>query len=112
MFRFVAVSAIAASVVLGVPVGAEAATYYAESGAKCTKVGTSGDDTLRGTSNKDVICGRGGNDKIVGLGGDDILDGGSGNDTIYGSAGNDRLFGGTGNDRLPRRDRQRRPRRR
>lgn len=100
MFRLAVTTAIAISVALGVPVAAEAATYYASNGAKCTKVGTSSNDTLRGTSNKDVICGRGGDDKIVGLGGDDILDGGTGNDTIYGSAGKDRLLGGAGTDKL------------
>ncbi|MDT0566089.1 DUF11 domain-containing protein [Streptomyces sp. DSM 3412] len=57
----------------------------------CTRIGTSGNDTLTGTFGNDVICA---------LGGDDTVNAGSGNDTVHGGHGNDRLDGGTGSDTL------------
>ncbi|MGW0707064.1 calcium-binding protein [Streptomyces sp. NPDC002643] len=57
----------------------------------CTRVGTSGNDTITGTIGNDVICG---------LGGDDTINAGSGTDTAYGDFGNDRVDGGGGNDTL------------
>jgi Ca2+-binding RTX toxin-like protein len=41
--------------------------------AGCTKIGTSGNDSISGTGGTDRICGLGGNDTIDGLGGDDII---------------------------------------
>ncbi|WP_369173324.1 calcium-binding protein [Streptomyces sp. R28] len=57
----------------------------------CTRIGTSGNDTMTGTSGTDVICG---------LGGDDSINAGAGNDTVYGNFGNDRADGGLNNDTL------------
>ena len=68
--------------------------------ARCTKLGTPGDDVLRGTPGRDVMCGLGGNDVLYGEGGRDVLEGGAGNDKLTGGAGNDRLLGHAGNDRL------------
>ena len=80
-----------------VPPPAGAATYT-ESGIRCTKVGTTGDDLLVGTSSRDVICGRGGDDTIRGLGGNDLIDAGPGNDEVSAGGGEDRVFGGRGAD--------------
>jgi uncharacterized delta-60 repeat protein/uncharacterized repeat protein (TIGR01451 family) len=57
----------------------------------CTRIGTSGNDSITGTSGNDVICA---------LGGDDTVNAGSGNDTVHGGYGNDRVDGGLGNDTL------------
>ncbi|WP_037624563.1 DUF11 domain-containing protein [Streptomyces aureus] len=57
----------------------------------CTRIGTSGNDSITGTSGNDVICA---------LGGDDTVNAGAGNDTVLGGYGNDRIDGGTGNDTL------------
>ncbi|MFI1031575.1 calcium-binding protein [Streptomyces sp. NPDC020951] len=57
----------------------------------CTRIGTSGNDTITGTSGNDVICA---------LGGDDTVNAGNGNDTVHGAYGNDRIDGGSGNDTL------------
>ncbi|MGI5379127.1 calcium-binding protein [Streptomyces sp. CA-251387] len=57
----------------------------------CTRIGTSGNDSMTGTSGTDVICG---------LGGDDTINAGSGTDTVYGNFGNDRIDGGLNNDTL------------
>ncbi|MET9965919.1 calcium-binding protein [Streptomyces sp. NPDC006356] len=66
----------------------------------CTRVGTSGNDTLNGTSGPDVICALGGDDTVnAGFGGDTVY-GGYGNDRLDGSYGNDALNGGPGNDNL------------
>lgn len=86
-----------------------AAAPTASSGARCTIVGTKGDDILVGTGGRDVLCGLGGKDVLRGGGGDDVLDGGpgidqliggGGNDTLLGAAGSDTLKGGAGSDRL------------
>jgi Ca2+-binding RTX toxin-like protein len=83
----VASLAMAAAGVLGVVPAASAAP------ARCTIVGTPGDDVIRGTSGDDVICGLGGNDRIWGLLGDDILRGGAGDDELHGGPGDDVLDG-------------------
>ncbi|MFD5859339.1 calcium-binding protein [Streptomyces chartreusis] len=57
----------------------------------CTRIGTSGNDTMTGTAGTDVMCG---------LGGDDTINAGSGTDTVYGDFGNDRVDGGLNNDVL------------
>ena len=64
-------------------------TYVPEA-ARCTIVGTDGDDLLTGTSGDDVICG---------LGGDDVLRGLAGADELVGGDGRDRAAGGPGRDR-------------
>ena len=74
------------------------AAVYTSNGVRCTKVGTSGADTISGTAYRDVICGLGGNDVLRGLGGNDLIDGGSGNDSIDGGSGNDVVIGGGGSD--------------
>ncbi|MEX2238865.1 MAG: choice-of-anchor Q domain-containing protein [Dehalococcoidia bacterium] len=56
-------------------------------GARETKVGTVGKDTINGTTGVDVIFGLAGNDKLVGR---------AGNDRLCGDAGTDQLLGGTG----------------
>ncbi|MFE6619022.1 calcium-binding protein [Streptomyces sp. NPDC057740] len=75
----------------------------------CTRIGTSGNDSMTGTSGTDVICGLGGNDTInAGSGtdtvygdfGNDQVDGGLNNDTLNGGPGGDTLLGNSGNDRL------------
>ncbi|KKD06050.1 calcium-binding protein [Streptomyces sp. WM6386] len=75
----------------------------------CTRIGTSGNDTLTGTYGTDVICGLGGDDTInasygndtaYGDYGNDRVDGGFNDDTLYGGPGNDNLIGSYGNDRL------------
>ncbi|MEV0635343.1 calcium-binding protein [Streptomyces sp. NPDC050619] len=75
----------------------------------CTRIGTSGNDTITGTSGNDVICGLGGDDTInAGFGydtvygnyGNDRIDGSYHNDTLNGGPGNDNLIGSYGNDRL------------
>ncbi|MGC0329816.1 putative delta-60 repeat protein/putative repeat protein (TIGR01451 family) [Streptomyces sp. SAI-170] len=57
----------------------------------CTRIGTSGNDTITGTSGTDVICA---------LSGDDTVNASYGNDTVFGDYGNDRLDGGFQDDRL------------
>ncbi|WP_330264734.1 calcium-binding protein [Streptomyces griseorubiginosus] len=57
----------------------------------CTRIGTSGNDSITGTSGNDVICA---------LSGDDTVNAGSGNDTVHAGHGNDRVDGGLGNDTL------------
>jgi hypothetical protein len=68
--------------------------------ARCTVVGTAGDDELEGTAQNDVICGMGGNDLIRGREGDDVISGGDGDDRISGGAGRDQLYGDAGRDRI------------
>jgi hypothetical protein len=95
--------AIAALLVMGGAVTAlpaEATSYFAANGARCTIVGTIGNDVLRGTPGPDVICGRAGNDTIFGGGGADTIDGGYGSDRLYGGPGNDTVYGGYGSDNL------------
>lgn len=72
----------------------------AGNGARCTIVGTKGNDVLVGTARRDVICGLGGKDTIKGGGGDDVLDGGRGTDQLIGGGGNDTLLGQAGVDTL------------
>ncbi|WP_326783233.1 calcium-binding protein [Streptomyces sp. NBC_00151] len=67
------------------------ATTTVDNARGCTRIGTSGNDTITGTSGNDVICA---------LGGDDTVDAGFGDDTVHGGYGNDRLDGGSGNDTL------------
>ncbi|HET6938604.1 MAG TPA: Ig-like domain-containing protein, partial [Nocardioides sp.] len=83
---------------IGSPVPANADPEKAS--AKCTLIGTAGDDVLRGTKHDDVICGLGGDDKILGLGGDDVIQGGGGDDLLVGGPGTDVLGGGRGDDTL------------
>ncbi|WP_052424753.1 DUF11 domain-containing protein [Streptomyces fulvoviolaceus] len=75
----------------------------------CTRIGTSGNDTITGTYGTDVICGLGGDDTInasygtdtaYGNHGNDRVDGGFNDDTLNGGPGNDNLIGNYGNDRL------------
>ncbi|MFF5496835.1 calcium-binding protein [Streptomyces aquilus] len=75
----------------------------------CTRIGTSGNDTITGTYGTDVICGLGGDDTInasygsdtaYGNYGNDRVDGGFNDDTLNGGPGNDNLIGNYGNDRL------------
>src|SRR5918992_1005772 len=49
-----------------------------------SRVGTSGDDTLRGTNGTDAMDGRGGNDVLLGYKGTDALSGGTGRDAGLG----------------------------
>jgi|GEM_PF-1958907 len=115
------------------PVAAQAAGPNGptiQDGYTCTKVGTSGNDTITASAG-DVVCGMGGNDTITATGsgtivlvggtgndklvgsttpgsseviiggnGNDTIISNAGNDTISGGAGNDTITGGTGNDRL------------
>lgn len=67
------------------------ATTSVDDARGCTRVGTSGNDTITGTAGDDVICA---------LGGDDTVNAGTGNDTAHGGYGNDRVDGGSGNDTL------------
>ncbi|GAB7110010.1 hypothetical protein JCM4814A_83250 [Streptomyces phaeofaciens JCM 4814] len=67
------------------------ATTTVDNARGCTRIGTSGNDTITGTSGNDVICA---------LGGDDTVNAGNGNDTVHGGYGNDRIDGGSGNDTL------------
>ena len=103
----VAVGLLAATSSLSWAGPALAAAPTAASGARCTIVGTAGNDFLLGTAGNDVICGLGGSDVIVGAGGGDTVDGGTGNDvisadsgadTVYADSGNDLINGGTGDD--------------
>ncbi|MEU6371983.1 calcium-binding protein [Streptomyces sp. NPDC046909] len=75
----------------------------------CTRIGTSGNDTITGTYGTDVICGLSGDDTInasygndtaYGNYGNDRVDGGLNDDTLNGGPGNDNLIGNYGNDRL------------
>jgi hypothetical protein len=68
--------------------------------ARCTIVGTQGDDVLRGTMGRDAICGLGGDDLLKGFGGRDVLYGGRGNDVLKGFGGKDILLGSVGKDVL------------
>lgn len=72
----------------------------ASNGARCTIVGTAGNDRLSGGTGNDVLCGLGGNDTLIGNGANDTLDGGYGNDRLIGGPGNDAEYGGPGNDLL------------
>jgi Ca2+-binding RTX toxin-like protein len=69
-------------------------------GARCTIVGTAGNDVLKGTSRADVICGLAGNDRLSGRGGNDVLLGGDGKDRVSGGSGRDVLYGNGGRDHL------------
>lgn len=75
-----------------------AAAATAVNGARCTIVGTSGNDRLTGGAGNDVICGLGGDDTLIGNAGYDTLDGGTGKDRLVGGPGNDQEYGGAGND--------------
>ncbi|MBZ3905939.1 DUF11 domain-containing protein [Streptomyces griseiscabiei] len=66
----------------------------------CTRIGTSGNDTITGTFGNDVICALGGDDTVNAGSGNDTVHAGHGNDRIDGGAGNDTLGGGPGNDNL------------
>ncbi|WP_328873522.1 calcium-binding protein [Streptomyces sp. NBC_00287] len=66
----------------------------------CTRIGTSGNDTITGTSGTDVICALGGTDTVNASSGNDTVHGGYGNDRLDGGYGNDTLNGGPGNDNL------------
>ncbi|MEU0375205.1 calcium-binding protein [Streptomyces sp. NPDC006283] len=66
----------------------------------CTRIGTSGDDTINGTFGNDVICTLGGNDTVNASSGNDTVHGGHGNDRLDGGNGNDTLNGGPGDDYL------------
>ena len=68
--------------------------------ARCTIVGTAGDDQLQGTAGNDIFCGRGGNDTINGGVGNDVIYGGAGNETLSGGAGNDTIIGWPGDDQI------------
>lgn len=94
------VIAVLTLVTVGAYLPAEATSYFASNGARCTIIGTTGNDVLRGTSGHDVICGRGGNDVIYGGAGADTIDGGYGSDRLYGGDGNDTLYGGYSSDHL------------
>lgn len=98
MRRLLVVAPVVLLASLSAPIPASAGVF-SSAGARCTIVGTSGDDKLVGTSGKDVLCGLGGNDVIDGRGGNDVVDGGSGNDVVRGGGGHDRVLGGGGNDR-------------
>lgn len=74
--------------------GAEAAT------SPCTKVGTSGPDSISGTAGSDYICARGGDDYAHGQAGNDTILGEDGADTLVGGAARDDVRGGAGNDQL------------
>ncbi len=74
--------------------------YRAANGARCTVVGTQGNDDFSTPLTKGVICGRGGDDQIAGFSSSDVLDGGTGNDVIFGKSGSDLIFGGKGNDTI------------
>jgi Ca2+-binding RTX toxin-like protein len=63
-----------------------------------TRVGGSGNDSLKGTQFKDTLDGRAGNDRLFGLAGDDTLVGAAGNDSLNGGTGKDLMRGGAGND--------------
>ncbi|CCK27797.1 hypothetical protein BN159_3418 [Streptomyces davaonensis JCM 4913] len=66
----------------------------------CTRIGTSGNDSITGTFGTDVICSLGGDDSVNAGGGNDTVHGGFGNDRLDGGSGNDTLNGGAGNDNL------------
>jgi uncharacterized delta-60 repeat protein len=66
----------------------------------CTRIGTSGNDSITGTSGNDVICALGGDDTVNASSGNDTVHGGYGNDRVDGGFGNDTLNGGPGNDNL------------
>jgi hypothetical protein len=68
--------------------------------ARCTIVGTPGNDFLTGTPNADIMCGLDGDDRIWGGGGDDVLAGGTGRDRLRGGDGRDTVLGGRGRDVL------------
>ncbi len=69
--------------------------------ARCTKVGTLGDDVIDGTAGNDILCGRAGEDIIRGRDGNDLILGGGGDDSaLIGGNGNDALIGETGGDVL------------
>lgn len=66
----------------------------------CTRIGTSGNDSINGTSGNDVICALGGDDTVNASYGNDTVHGGYGNDRVDGGLGNDTLNAGPGNDTL------------
>jgi len=85
------------------------ATTTVNNARGCTRIGTSGNDTIAGGTGVDVICGLGGddtigansgNDTVYGNYGNDRIDGGANDDTLDGGPGNDTLIGNYGNDRL------------
>jgi Ca2+-binding RTX toxin-like protein len=84
----------------GTTAGADASFATQRQPARCTIVGTSGNDVLAGTAGRDVICGLGGNDRIVAGAGNDLVYGGPGDDVIRAGTGRDLLDGGPGRDRL------------
>jgi Ca2+-binding RTX toxin-like protein len=68
--------------------------------ARCTILGTRGNDVLTGTPGHDVICGLGGKDLINAGAGNDLIDGGGGKDRIFGGPGTDGIHGGAGRDKI------------
>jgi Ca2+-binding RTX toxin-like protein len=66
----------------------------------CTKVGTSGADSITGTGGGDYLCARAGDDYATALAGTDTVLGEGGADTLIGGAGRDDVRGGDGNDQL------------
>ncbi|MEU9173928.1 calcium-binding protein [Streptomyces sp. NPDC048420] len=66
----------------------------------CTRIGTSGNDSITGTYGNDVICTLSGDDTVNASYGNDTVHGGYGNDRVDGGLGNDTLNGGPGNDTL------------
>ncbi len=88
------------AMVLSMTVAGTASAHRTVGRAKCTIVGTRGNDHINGTNRADVICGLGGNDVIEGRGGGDVILGGPGRDVLSGTKGNDVLKGGPGRDTL------------
>jgi Ca2+-binding RTX toxin-like protein len=101
----------------GAPIGASAlnqlasrVSLFAEVGsgpggslvplARCTILGTPGNDRIKGSRGNDVICGLGGKDRIAGGRGRDLIDAANGNDRVAGSTGNDTMLGLAGRDRV------------
>lgn len=76
------------------------ATTTVDNARGCTRIGTSGNDTITGTSGNDVICALGGDDTVNASSDNDTVHGGYGNDRLDGGLGNDTLNGGPGNDNL------------
>lgn len=78
-------------------------------GARATRLGTFGNDSLTATPGRDVIVTLSGNDRVWAKGGDDVvcgsrgedrIDGGIGDDVLWGEFAPDVLLGGNGRDRL------------
>ena len=65
-----------------------------------SRIGGTGDDTLRGGNGADTLVGGDGDDVLKGRKGDDTLAGGAGDDRLGGGKGDDMLTGGAGDDTL------------